>query len=230
MAYLGPSSAPSMELVPDRNSFPIGTRSRSELVPDWNSFPIGTRSRLELVPDRNSFPIGTRSRNSFSPAPSPTVQAPSLAGHGQTALGPRPIPRRSHLELNPRSRLISPGWRGKTLMSSSADSPAFPPVRADAAGAAGARYIRPARVRSYPLPQGQHRAHATTLIFLISFKNFHQKFKHVRKQGSRAFQRRAGTLLYSVKLPSQEVRKTFSFMQFPDRGCYDRTRRRLRGG
>ena len=49
MAYLGPSSAPSMELVPDRNSFPIGTRSRSELVPDWNSFPIGTRSRLELV-------------------------------------------------------------------------------------------------------------------------------------------------------------------------------------
>jgi len=48
MAYLGPSSAPSMELVLDWNSFPIGTRSR-ELVPDWNSFPIGTRSRLELV-------------------------------------------------------------------------------------------------------------------------------------------------------------------------------------
>ena len=95
---------------------------------------------------------GTLMGCSPAPAPSPAVQAPSLAGHGQTALGPRPIPRRSHLELNPRSRLISPGWRGKTLMSSSADSPAFPPVRADAAGAAGARYIRPARVRSYPLP------------------------------------------------------------------------------
>ena len=119
--------------------------------PPTKCSPIGMRSR-RLRDGLFRPELGTLKGCPPAPAPSPTVQAPSLAGHGQTALGPRPIPRRSHLELNPRSRLISPGWRGKTLMSSSADSPAFPPVRADAAGAAGARYIRPARVRSYPLP------------------------------------------------------------------------------
>ena len=62
--------------------------------PPTKCSPIGMRSR-RLRDGLFRPELGTLKGCPSAPAPSPTVQAPSLAGHGQTALGPRPIPRLS---------------------------------------------------------------------------------------------------------------------------------------